>query len=323
MEAGCKEKVWEIKDGVPYQFHWNSTGKLLATGVCIGNDYQKDFPPDDDSTRIYTKIDTHEVRDVDAKKKTLSIDFTLTMRWLDSRIKTKLNRKDNERGEIVLGPRTIDQIWYPDLEIANRQFFKAKEEWASLITTRILSATDINQLDGMNSTEYELSIPTVEMKYGVKTTVYCKEWIYIKYPMDNQTCDVAFGSLSGSSVFTLYNTPDTETSLDTYTAVNFNITISYFERDRNQKGNKIGMTVVMRRLTRSYFLKYYVPCAMIVLVSEIGFIVPASAIPGRVALLVTQFLTLVNLFIHQMVRNFHGDYSCVLPYIDLLNTIFK
>ena len=39
---------------------------------------------------------------------------------------------------------------------------------------------------------------------------------------------------------------------------------------------------------------------MIVLVAEIGFIIPASAIPGRVALLVTQFLTLINLFIHQM-----------------------
>ena len=41
---------------------------------------------------------------------------------------------------------------------------------------------------------------------------------------------------------------------------------------------------------------------MSVLVSEIGFVVPITAIPGRVALLVTQFLTLVNLFIYQMVN---------------------
>ena len=146
MEAGCKEKVWEIKDGVPYQFHWNSTGKLLATGVCIGNDYQKDFPPDDGPTRIYTKIDTHEVRDVDARKKTLSIDFTITMRWLDSRIKANFTMEDDKKGEVLLGPTAFDKIWSPDLHILNRQSFKFKDEWASLITTRILTTKAINHL---------------------------------------------------------------------------------------------------------------------------------------------------------------------------------
>ena len=45
---------------------------------------------------------------------------------------------------------------------------------------------------------------------------------------------------------------------------------------------------------------YYIPSILIVLVSEIGFVVPVTAIPGRIGLLVTQFLTLINLFIHQM-----------------------
>ena len=53
-----------------------------------------------------------------------------------------------------------------------------------------------------------------------------------------------------------------------------------------------------------YMMKYYIPTMAVVLVSEIGFVIPLTAIPGRVALLVTQFLTLVNLFIYQMVRAF-------------------
>ena len=308
IEAGCKIQEWEYgewdtkldgskKDRMPIRFHWKSTGKLLATGVCILNDYEKDFPPDDGTKKIYSTIEAHEVRGVDAKKKTLSIDFTLTMRWLDSRIKTNFYHLTNKVDGILLGPKAVDQIWYPDLEVLNRQAFKIKEEWASLITTRILTEKHINELDGMNDTEYQLSIPTVEMKYDVKTTVYCKKWIYSNYPMDNQTCDVAFGSLSGSSVFTLYKTPGNDVTPHTYKAADFNITVTYFDRDEK---HGVGMTVMMRRLTTSFFMKYYGPCIAIVLVSEIGFIIPVTAIPGRVGLLVTQFLTLINLFIHQM-----------------------
>ena len=69
IEAGCKEKVWEIKEGVPLQYSWNATGTLLATGVCILNNYKKYFSPEDGSTKVYSTIETQNVRDVDAKKK--------------------------------------------------------------------------------------------------------------------------------------------------------------------------------------------------------------------------------------------------------------
>ena len=50
-----------------------------------------------------------------------------------------------------------------------------------------------------------------------------------------------------------------------------------------------------------FLYMYYLPCMAIVLVSQISFIIPLSSIPGRVALVVTQFLTLTNIFIHQTV----------------------
>ena len=63
----------------------------------------------------------------------------------------------------------------------------------------------------------------------------------------------------------------------------------------------IKMAIKMTRLGTSYMVEYYLPCIGIILVSEIGFVIPVTAIPGRIGLLVTQFLTLTNLFIHQMV----------------------
>ena len=61
MEAGCRKKIWEMKDEIPVQFHWDATGQLLAQGVCIDEDYEKHLPPSEGSKKVYSTIDTHRV----------------------------------------------------------------------------------------------------------------------------------------------------------------------------------------------------------------------------------------------------------------------
>ena len=65
---------------------------------------------------------------------------------------------------------------------------------------------------------------------------------------------------------------------------------------------EVGFKLKMTRVKQPYLLKYYFPCVAIVVVTQISFYIPPDAIPGRVALLVTQFLTLTNLFISEQVR---------------------
>ena len=225
------------------------------------------------------------------------------MQWLDSRLKTNLAQDNNKIEAVVISPAAIDHIWFPDLHILNRQSFKSKEEWASLITTRIFKNKGINRLEGKNTTKYELSIPTVEMKYDIKTKVHCMNWKYNDYPRDTQTCNVTFGSASASSVFTLLNKPEYP-SKTSYTSADFDITIQFFDENLSNGSNHVGITISMERLMTPFIFKYYAPCIAIVLVSGIGFIIPPSAIPGRISLLATLFLTMVNLFIHEMVSNF-------------------
>ena len=303
MEAGCKKKKWEINKGVSQKYHWIGTGELLATRVCIMDDYQKHFPPNDETTKVYITIRNDEVRAVNAKSKTLSIDFSLIMRWQDSRIKSHFTDQHKKGGKVLLGPKAVNNIWYPDLRVYNRQSFKPTEEWALLKKAQILITKRKNHMKNKNMRQSELLSPIVEMKYDVKTTVYCKDWSYSQYPMDTQTCNVSIGSLSGESIFTSYVKPRNLSIEKSYMASNFIITVGFFDRYKRNGNNRVGMEITMQRLTTSFFLKYYIPCVAIVLVSEIGFIIPLTAIPGRVALLVTQFLTLVNLFIHQMVSN--------------------
>ena len=317
MKAGCKKKEWEYKGVIASKYHWNSTGKLLATKVCIGNDYKKHLPPEDGTTKVYSTIKNPQVREVHAKKKTISLDFSLTMQWLDSRIRTSLPHGEEKGGDITLGTKAVEEIWSPDLRFMNRQSFKEKDEWASLIETQIVTGTTINLLEGKINTKYELSIPTVEMIYDVKTTVYCQDWSYIKYPMDDQTCEVLFGSASASSIFTLLQASDGYDNKSDHRAVNFDMEIEYFDQNKTDSRNQIGIRIEMHRVTISFILKYYAPCIAIVLVSEIGFIIPVTAIPGRVGLLVTQFLTLINLFIHQMVSKLDDPHIPI--YIIIMN----
>ena len=140
LEAGCKEKDWEYdKNGEPYEYSWKPSGILLETGVCIENTYRKEFVPRKGVTRVHSTIEYQKVRDVDAKKKTISMDFTLTMRWLDKRIKAHL--RNNESG-IVLGPNSVNHIWTPDVRILNRTSFKSKNELFSLVGAKVLTRNE-------------------------------------------------------------------------------------------------------------------------------------------------------------------------------------
>ena len=57
-----------------------------------------------------------------------------------------------------------------------------------------------------------------------------------------------------------------------------------------------GFELTLRRKISHYIITYYLPSGMFVIVSWISFLVPADIVPGRMTLLVTVFLVLVNIF---------------------------
>ena len=83
----------------------------------------------------------------------------------------------------------------------------------------------------------------------------------------------------------------------------YGFTITVLEIDGiDEKGSAfVGIKYHMRRILSPFVFQYFLPAAAIVFVSDISFIIPSSATPGRVGLLATLFLTLTNLFINHMV----------------------
>ena len=54
--------------------------------------------------------------------------------------------------------------------------------------------------------------------------------------------------------------------------------------------------MVMHRNVYGYIITYYLPSGLFVIVSWISFLIPFDVIPGRMTLLVTLFLVLINIF---------------------------
>ena len=81
-------------------------------------------------------------------------------------------------------------------------------------------------------------------------------------------------------------------------------TKKYITENLNMYWSEMGYDIESERQPEKYIYQYYIPCSLIVIASSCSFIIPLSAIHGRVALVVTQFLTLINIFMNPMVSLF-------------------
>ena len=250
FEAGCREKDWIYNDdGNAERYNLIASGTLLERRVCINKNYRKYFAPHGQNTKVHTTIEYHQVRDVDAKKQTVSIDLLLTLRWLDPNIMTNFNEQDKKQYGLILRPEKLDKIWIPDLYIWNQTSLKTKNEWARLKTSKILTTKKIKEK------EDTYSKTTVEMKYEIKTSIYCK-FEFSAYPMDAQNCSVKIGSGSEGAIFILYDEGKMYHASKRYRAVGLNLDIGFFGEGNRETNNSVGFHIQMNRLLSPFFLKF-------------------------------------------------------------------
>ena len=68
--------------------------------------------------------------------------------------------------------------------------------------------------------------------------------------------------------------------------------------DKTQKKEEFslaGFYVNMKRSPIPYYMNVYLPTGLLTITSLIGFLIPPDIVPGRMALLVTIFLMMVNI----------------------------
>ena len=301
IEAGCKirENMWIGES--QFEYYWRPSGRIIAKGACVRLSYNPHFVPEPGITKVYSTIEEQVVRNVDANEETVSVDFTIVMRWRDQNIKTNLTEEARDKGDINLDKSKFKLIWTPDFYIYNLKSIRQQELRTKSL--KILTIKDFPRFNNVKNQRKQRRKTTIELKIEVKTVVYCK-FYHRNYPLDTQRCSIKIGSSSLGAIFYLYDPNDTFHHVEVYEAANFAMSIAFFDEGRHDDGrNTIGFDITMKRIIHPFIWKYYVPCIATVLVSGLSFIIPISAIPGRIALLVTQFLSLINLFIYQMVSS--------------------
>merc|ERR1719400_1042689 len=126
-----------------------------------------------------------------------------------------------------------------------------------------------------------------------------------KFPLDTQTCKFRVGSYSYDSSKLLFITKNAGYSSGgtNSIALDYEITIIPLAPedsvlDYGPLGNfsLSGFEMRLKRHVSHYIITYYLPSGLFVIVSWISFLIPMDVIPGRMALLVTLFLVLVNIF---------------------------
>ena len=289
-ETNMHRKTW-LKWGKPYACEdgflaVNYQIEKPIKGACIPTEYDVNQRPDNDSaTIVYVQINHQKVLSVDERDKSFTVDIKMSNIWVDPRIKTKL---EDDTSYIKLVPdQILPRIWLPQLT-ATANLKKLTYVNDPFLFTELRFYQD-NQV---SATSTILNFTT-----EIRAHLYC-DFHFERFPFDRQKCNCHSVSMDPEKFQMLLYDPKNQSlhSTKSYEAVGFVITISF--RD---EGNVVGFDIEMKRLLLPYFLQYYLPCFFIVIVSFISFIVPLTAIPGRVGLMVTQFLTLTNIFIHQIV----------------------
>ena len=310
IEAGCKKKQWNengayLDDDQNKTFDWVASGKLLEKGACLEDGYRYWVVPQKGVTIVYSTIQKPFLRTIGHREQLVSIDYVLTLTWIDKRIKTNFSLESgiNETG-MALRISTLKKIWAPELYIFHRSSFLDPYGTRSTVSLKLYSLQKFNELRKTNIKEMHANKEStvVEYKSEYRSRIYCT-FDYSLYPMDRHLCTLRLGSRSSSSTLMLQKN-ELDENLPVYSAAGFDLVSTLFDENINNGSNTIGVKMEMTRRLNPFLLKYYAPAIAVVIVSEISFLIPVAAIPGRIGLLVTLFLTLTNLFIHNMVRVF-------------------
>ena len=275
--------------------------------VCISKDYNVHREPDEEhATHLDIIFPNIKVINVEEKKKRITIDITAASVWEDNRISI-LQSKDNRAVRLPSTSKgdSTPVIWNPFATARISRLKKVRYVFDPTIMQMSLVPRQLAQNLFQRDIE-SASAFLVGSRVDWSVTVSCN-FNFSTFPFDRNMCLLEMGFLNSN--VTMHNhKPNSSKEMDRiHTSDGFDIFIEPSE-PRLEVDPILGVNIyhlrfniAMKRQVGKYIYQYYMPCIAIVIASSFSFIIPLSAIPGRVALMVTQFLTLTNIFIKQMV----------------------
>ena len=300
--------------GCPFQ----NKEQLLLNNVCLMPNYQKhEHPENTDGIAIVDTdwVKAPKVLDIDERKHRITIQLQQYLEWSDPRIIVNISAMKNLRHQeswIKFPPSVAEKIWHPDLDLHTDDL----QEWKSLYDPLLFQSVGINKCPLLRDCK-NMGNNSIYADKRWKIVLFCM-YNFSSFPFDTQHCEFRQRFESTADTTKMFYYPPSLTSWPNHGSKgkiiwHYNIDgfqtlikpigdiIAVNSKTQKASGGDYGFDVELHRLVQPYIFQYYFPSAAIVIVSHISFIIPSSSIPGRVSLVVTQFLTLTNIFIYQMV----------------------
>jgi len=266
----------------------------ISKSLCLPDNYSKfELPYTEQTNVIGVSIDIDEVLRINDKDYSITFSTYFNVEWRERRLNMFPSfgaslRPDNST-EHVMVPMNLEfvkDLWLPNIFIYNLKTYKVIDVLSKLAGLWI--DTDKNVL----------------YSQATHITFICP-MRFDKFPLDTQTCKFRVGSYSYDSSKLLFITKNAGYSSGgtNSIALDYDISITTLAPedsvlDYGALGNfsLSGFEMVLTRYVSTYIITYYLPSGLFVIVSWISFLIPMDVIPGRMALLVTLFLVLVNIF---------------------------
>ena len=277
--------------------------------ICTSTDYNVNVEPKEISLYpILINLEDYAVVGIDEKKETMTIDIKLFFGWVDERIKAVFSKN---LGLFTLSPVTTrdkTHIWNPFkvMEIINLKERKFNLDPIILKVGLVPSKTANEFMKGLHKSTSSLNNNSAVWSQIQWTVTVSCIFDFSSFPFDEHNCNLTMRLPFDADL--IIN--DAKRDALRYVKDGFVIRAHGFDHWKmydelfDLHSINFGIEVKMKRQLSKYIYQYYLPSVTIVIASSVSLIIPLSAIPGRVALMGTQFLTLTNIFINQMVRTY-------------------
>ena len=230
-------------------------------------------------------FDILDVKEVNDRRQTVTLMMYLRVKWFEPRLRINKNTSKwiEPKSRLSLAPHVLKHLWYPDLEIYGLETFTTKSVLKKMGEVNIFKNRFI--------------------KYNARVDVtFSCQMDFNRFPLDSQSCPFQIGSY--------YNTEDTVNCSSEYDyddtkqrSLQYEVEIRQlpvqFRKYSIRKGyvfSTCGFELIFTRRRRQTFFQVYLTSATFVAVSWLSFIIKPEIVPGRIALLVTILLVLVNIF---------------------------
>ena len=290
-------------------------GTKLTPYVCLSEKYSADVSPrlyNERKVKINSSLVTRSIREVNVLARYMTVDIFLYIYWPDNRIKKKFTKDGVQGGLVPLPISKIESIWTPDLYIFDLKDFQTYKVIKSVNSISILYKCYWNPKSCQE--DYTKNNTILQYVLEARVQVYCLGFNFDHFPFEHNSCTFLLGTALFPANFIWGNDSNVSDdwkytyalgkAMSGYIVTNISW-INEHPSNVNEEwygmGKAIGFKIFLKRKIRPYVISYYIPCACIVMLTQISFIVPLTSIPGRVALLVTEFLTLINIFLYQQV----------------------